>query len=147
MSKTGKTRPWRVQLRDARPRVRVPPSPPYASYTLLQPPPSRLGPVRRPNHANLRNQQWRLPTVDPRTETVKGVVVPMFICEFQEVKSGHYFGRTIHPDRPTAERHAKAELLKLGEPLDCVHAAVEAAGYGCADTQASGYGVRIFNSD
>lgn len=70
----------------------------------------------------------------------------MFICEFQEIKSGRYFGQTRHPSRTAAERHAIVELKKLGEPHDRVLAAVEVASYGCADTQAGGYGVRIFQA-
>ncbi|MBP2451942.1 MULTISPECIES: hypothetical protein [Mycobacteriaceae] len=68
----------------------------------------------------------------------------MFVCEFQKIRSGEYFGRSEHPDRTTAEQHATAELALLGEDPADVLLAVAAAGFGCADTRGDGYGVRIF---
>lgn len=68
----------------------------------------------------------------------------MFVCEFQKISSGAYFGRTEHPDRASAERHATAELIRLGEDAASVRTAVSFAGYTCADTSSDGYGVRIF---
>ncbi|MFA5711642.1 hypothetical protein [Mycolicibacterium sp.] len=68
----------------------------------------------------------------------------MFVCEFQKVSSGEFFGRSQHPSRHAAEQHAIAELRKLGEAEQDILSAVAAAGYGCADTSHTGYGVRIF---
>ena len=71
----------------------------------------------------------------------------MFICEFQRISNREHFGKAEFPDRPAAEKYAIAELTKLGEDPENIRAAVAVAGYGCADTSAFGYGVRIFESD
>ncbi|MUL61232.1 hypothetical protein B5P44_01365 [Mycobacterium sp. CBMA 213] len=68
----------------------------------------------------------------------------MFVCEFQKISNGRYFGRSEHPDRTAAEKHATTELIGFGEdPVD-VRNAVAVASVACADTSADGYGVRIF---
>lgn len=69
----------------------------------------------------------------------------MVVVEFCKVSNGKYFGYSEHADRPAAERHATQELLRLGENAKNVAAAVAAAGYGCADSSANGYGVRIYD--
>ena len=68
----------------------------------------------------------------------------MFICEFQRIVDGVYFGRTQHPSREAAEAHAAAELLRFGESRQDVEQTVPLASWTCADTSARGYGVRIF---
>ena len=68
----------------------------------------------------------------------------MFIVEFQKISNGKYFGRSNHPDRPAAERHAVTELMRLGETEENARAAAAVADWGCADASAHGYGVRIF---
>lgn len=76
--------------------------------------------------------------------STKGAVAEVFICEFQKISNGEYFGRTEQPSRHAAEQHALSVLTGLGEDREDVLAAVAAAGYGCADTSSDGYGVRIF---
>ncbi len=71
----------------------------------------------------------------------------MFICEFQKISNGEYFGRSAHPSRQAAEQHAITELRKLGEEEQDILSAVAAAGYGCADTSHTGYGVRILEDN
>lgn len=68
----------------------------------------------------------------------------MFVCEFQKITSGEFFGRTIHPSREDAENHAITVLIGFGESREDVLAAVPLADWTCADTSAFGYGVRIF---
>jgi hypothetical protein len=68
----------------------------------------------------------------------------MFVCEFQKISNGEYFGRSEHASRQDAERHATTELIRLGEAAEEVRSAVSVAGWGCADVSADGYGVRIF---
>lgn len=68
----------------------------------------------------------------------------MFIVEFQKISNAKFFGRSSHPDRAAAERHAVAELVRLGETEENARAAAAAADWGCADASAHGYGVRIF---
>lgn len=68
----------------------------------------------------------------------------MFICEFQKIADGTYFGRSEHLSRETAEQHAITELTRLGEDHESILATVAVAGYGCSDTSSDGYGVRIF---
>lgn len=71
----------------------------------------------------------------------------MFICEFQRISDGTYFGRSQHASRQAAEQHAIAELTRLGEDRQDILDAVALAGVSCADTSANGYGVRIFEED
>lgn len=69
----------------------------------------------------------------------------MYICEFQSIRSGEYFGRTEHPSREAAEEHAVKTLTALGESESNARSAASAAGWTCADTSANGYGIRIFD--
>lgn len=71
----------------------------------------------------------------------------MFVCEFQNIRNSQYFGLQRFPDRAAAEAYATTELLRLGEHPDNVASAVAVAGWGCADTSADGYGVRIFDEE
>ncbi len=68
----------------------------------------------------------------------------MFVCEFQSINSGRYFGRSEHPSRQAAEEYAFKALIALGEKESDARSAASMAGYGCADASAFGYGVRIF---
>lgn len=68
----------------------------------------------------------------------------MFVCEFQNISSGEYFGLTTHPTRQAAEEHAVKALVALGETEADARSAAGMASWGCADTSAFGYGVRIF---
>lgn len=76
--------------------------------------------------------------------TMEKVLVKLFMCEFQKISNGQYFGHSVHTTREAAEEHALNELLRLGVEESLARATVEAAGYGCADTGYNGYGVRIF---
>ena len=71
----------------------------------------------------------------------------MFVCEFQSISSGKYFGRTEHPSREAAEEYAFKALIALGEAESDARSAASMAGYGCADASAHGYGVRIFDDE
>lgn len=67
-----------------------------------------------------------------------------FVCEFQEIRNGRYFGHSEHPTREAAARHAVKTLIELGESRGDAEAAVAVAGWTCADTRHDGYGVRIY---
>lgn len=70
----------------------------------------------------------------------------MYICEFQNNRSGAFFGRTEHPSRETAEEYAVDTLIALGESESDSRAAARLATRLPADTRkVEGYGVRIFN--
>lgn len=69
----------------------------------------------------------------------------MFVCEFQSISSGEYFGRSEHPTRIAAEEHAVKALIALGESEEDARSAASVANYGCADASVHGYGVRIFD--
>lgn len=69
----------------------------------------------------------------------------MFICEFQRLRDGQFFGRSTHPSREAAEAYATSELVRLGESPEDVALTVPLASWTCADTSAFGYGVRIFD--
>lgn len=69
----------------------------------------------------------------------------MFCSEFQEIRTGKYFGlKEDHSSREVAEQYAVDALVELGEPEHNARAAASSAGWTCADTRAIGYGVRIF---
>ncbi|MFT3899615.1 MAG: GntR family transcriptional regulator [Gordonia sp. (in: high G+C Gram-positive bacteria)] len=66
------------------------------------------------------------------------------IVEFQDITTGDFFGESLHPNRIAAERFAVSILTRLGEPKEFVEQTVSYAGWTCADTRGTGYGIRIY---
>ena len=43
----------------------------------------------------------------------------MYVCEFQKISNGTYFGRTTHPDRPRAESRCPGRACRPDCPVPC----------------------------
>jgi DNA-binding transcriptional MocR family regulator len=72
------------------------------------------------------------------------VASTLYVVEFQKISNGHFFGACLQPSRGAAERFAVQILTELGEDEVNARSAAEVASWGCADTSADGYGVRIY---
>lgn len=67
----------------------------------------------------------------------------LYLVEFQHVRTGQYFGQSLHASRLAAEQSAIGILVRLGESVEDATRAAAMAGATIRDVRSDGYGVRI----